>query len=168
MPGKTAWGPPAVARGGDVIAFPAGGRARTRTGLEQVRFHTALLDRELQDLAGRKFRSAGEWARSAATPIVRTDCIMNFLMRATVTQHLVVVEEFRDQGCVGRVCDEFRWALSDTAMSLARLGDPWAGPTERYEVLRELPSHRIRHERILERLHERVDESHRHDVLGSS
>jgi len=141
--------PPIVAPGGDVRRFPARGQARARPSLEQVRLHTAALDRELQDLARRDFRSAGQWARHVATPIVRTDCIMGFLMTATAARAAVTADERRRQGYIGDVRDELRSALSDTARSLARLGDPTAGPKERCEVLQQLPLHRMRHQRIL-------------------
>jgi hypothetical protein len=155
---NTRWCPPIIATGGDVIPFPARDQARARPGLEQVRFHAAALDRELQDLAVRDFRSAGEWARQAATPIVRTDCITGFLLTATAARPAATADERRRQGCIGDARDELRSALSDTARSLARLSDPTAGPEERREVLQELLSHRMRHQRIVGRLHELIEE----------
>jgi len=150
--------PPLVTTGGNVIPFRARDQARARPGLDQVRFHAAALDRELQDLEGRNFRSAGEWAKRAATPIVRTDCITGFLMTITAARPAVTTDERCRQGCIGYVRDELRLALSDTARSLVRLANPAAGPEERREVLQELPLHRMRHQRILIWLHELIEE----------
>ncbi len=147
-----------MATGGDVIPFPVRYQARIRLCLDQVGFHAAALDRELQDLARRDFRSAGEWAMQAATPIVRTDCITDFLITATADQPAVTADQRRRQACIGDLRDELRSALSDTARSLARLGDPTAGPEERRKVLQELPLHQMRHQRILGRLHELIEE----------
>lgn len=155
---NTPWCPPIVATGGDVLPFPVRDQARTDPSLKQVRLHAAALDRELQDLAQRDFSSAGEWARQAATPIVRTDCITDFLMTVTAARPAVTADERRRQGYIGDVRDELQSALSDTARSLARLGDPAAGPKERREVLQQLPLHRMRHQRILGRLHELIEE----------
>src|SRR5262249_3551871 len=96
--------------------------------------------------------------RQAATPIVRTDCIMDFLMTVTVARPAVTADERRRQGYIGDVRDELRSALSATARSLARLGDPAAGPKERREILQQLPLHRMQHQRILGRLHELIEE----------
>lgn len=150
--------PPIVASGGDVIPFPVRDRAQDHRSLEQVRLHAAALDRELQDLAGRDFRSAGEWAKQAAIPIVRTDCITDFVMAATVALPAVTTDERRRQARIGEVRDELWSALSDTARLLARLGVPTTGPEERRQVLQELPLHRMRHQRILKWLHELIEE----------
>ena len=99
----------------------------------------------------------------AATPIVRTDCITDFLITATAAQPAVTVDECRRQACIGDLRDELRSALSDTARSLARLGDPTAGPEDRREVLQELPLHQMRRQRILGRLHELIEEPQERD-----
>jgi hypothetical protein len=154
---STPWCRPIIATAGRVIPFPVRDQARARQGLEQVNFHTAVLDRELQDLAGRDFRSAGEWAVRTATPIVRTDCITDFLITVTSAKPAVTADECRRQARIGDVRDELRSALSETARSLAQLSDPVAGPEERREVLQELPLHRMRHQRILGRLHKLIE-----------
>lgn len=158
MARNTPWCPPMVASGGDVIPFPVRDQAQGRRHLEQVWLHAAALDRELQDLAGREFRSAGKWAKQAATPIVRTDCITNFVTAATVARPAVTADERRRQARIGDVRDELWSALSDTARLLARLGDPIAGPEERRQVLQELPLHRMRHRRILRWLQELIED----------
>jgi hypothetical protein len=164
---NTPWGPPTVAAGGNILPFPVRDQARTDPSLEQVRLHAVALDRELQDLAQRDFSSAGEWARQAATPIVRTDCITDFLMTVTAAWPAVTADERRRQGYISDVRDEFQSALSDTARSLAQLGDPTIGPEERREVLRQLPWHRMRHRCILGRLHELIEEPKGRDPVGS-
>lgn len=161
MPPNTRWRPPIVATGGNVIPFPVRVEAQGRPGLEQVRFHVAALDRELQHLAGRDFRSAGEWARRAATPIVRTDCIAGFLTTAAAARPVATADERRRLGRIGSLCDELRSALSDTARSLARLGNPVAEMGERRQALQELPRHRVRHQRILGQLDELINEFER-------
>jgi hypothetical protein len=80
------------------------------------------------------------------------------VIAATAAWPAVTAAERRRQARIGDVRDELRSALSDTARSLARLGDPIAGPEERRQVLQELPLHRMRHQRILEWLHELIEE----------
>jgi len=162
--------PPIAPTGGDVIPFPVPAQSRTHPHLEleQVRFHAAALDRELQDLMRRDFRSAGEWAMQAATPIVRTDCIMDLLITATAARPAVTTDERRRQACISGLRDELQSALLDTAKSLARLGDRAAGAEERCEVLQKLPFHRMRYQHILGRLHELIEEPRGRDPADRS
>lgn len=148
---------PATQAGCDVIPFPVDDRARARLGLEQVRIHVAALGRELQWLAKGNFRSPGEWARETATSIVRTECIADCLAQATAVWPADSADERCRRSCISAARDELRSSLCETASSLAQLSDPAAGVADRREVLRELPLHRMRQQRILGRLHELIE-----------
>ena len=136
------------ARNPNVIPFPTDDRARVRIGLEQVRFHAAVLDRELEDLAGQDFRSAGEWAEHAETLIVRTDCISEYLHAATAPGAAAFPDELQDE--INDARDELQSALSETADSLAQLSGTKA--QERQNALSRLPLHQKRQQRILRKL----------------
>jgi hypothetical protein len=151
------WRQPVTEAGCDVIPFPVDDRARARLGLEQVRIHLTALGREMQWLAKGNFRSPGEWAKETATSIVRTECIADCLAQATAVSPAVSADERCHQSCIGAARDELRSSLCETASSLARLSDPAAGAADRREVLRELPLHRMRQQRILGRLHELIE-----------
>jgi hypothetical protein len=153
---STMWSIPVMyARTPNVIPFPADDQTRVRLGLEQVRFHVATLDRELKDLEGRDFRSAGEWARQTATPIVRTDCISEYLDEATAPVPAALPDERQDE--INDARDELRSALSETADSLARLSRPEA--QERRKALAKLQVRRMRQHRILRKLDRLIGEA---------
>jgi hypothetical protein len=148
---STMWSIPVMyARTPNVIPFPTDDQARVRLGLEQVRFHVAVLGRELEDLEGRDLRSVGEWAKQAATPIVRTDCISEYLAAATACGPAAFPEERQDN--INDARDELESALSETADSLTLLSNSRAGAQERRRALSKLPQYRIRHQRILSKL----------------
>lgn len=148
---STMWSIPVMyARTPNVIPFPTDDQARVRLGLEQVRFHVAVLDRELEDLEGRDVRSVGEWAKRAATPIVRTDCISEYLTAATTCGPAAFPEERQDK--INDARDELESALSETADSLTLLSNSRARAQERQKALSKLPQYRVRHQRILRKL----------------
>jgi hypothetical protein len=138
------------ARTPNVIPFPTDDQARVRLGLEQVRFHVAALGCELEDLEGRDLRSVGEWAKQAASPIVRTDCISEYLAAATACGHAALPEERQDE--INDARDELESALSETAESLTLLSSSRAGAQERRKAQSKLPQYRMRHQRILRKL----------------
>lgn len=148
---STMWSIPVMyARTPNVIPFPNDDQARVRLGLEQVRFHVAVLDQELEDLEGRDFRSVGEWANQAATPIVRTDCISEYLAEVRVSGSAAFADERQDE--INDAGDELQSALSETADSLTLLSNYRAGASERRKALSKLQLHRMRHQRILRKL----------------
>lgn len=148
---STMWSIPVMyARTPNVIPFPADDQARVRLGLEQVRFHIAVLNRELEDLEGRDFHSAGEWASQAATPIVRTDCISEYLAEVKVSGSAAFPDERQDE--ISGARDELQSALSETADSLTLLSSYRAGAPERRKALSRLHLYRMRHQRILRKL----------------
>jgi hypothetical protein len=114
-----------------------------------------VLDRELEDLAGQDFRSAGEWAEHAETLIVRTDCISEYLHAATAPGTAAFPDELQDE--IDDARDELQSALSETAESLARLSS--AGAQERQKALSRLPLHQKRQQRILMKLHRLMGEA---------
>ena len=114
---STMWSIPVMyARTPNVIPFPTDDQVRARLGLEQVRFHVAVLDRELEDLEERDFRGAGEWASHAATPIVRTDCISEYLAEVKAPGSAALTDERKNE--INDARDELQSALSETADSL--------------------------------------------------
>ena len=141
-----------------VIPVPAGREARTDFGLQRVRLHARALDRELERLARGNYRSAGQWASRAAVPIVRTVCITRYLAVAADCP-AVTAEERRRRCCLDQAREELRSALSATARSLTRLGDPAIGMAERREVLAELPAYLMQQRRILGTLNELFDQA---------
>jgi hypothetical protein len=143
------------ARNPNVIPFPTDDRARVRIGLEQVRFHAAVLKHELEELAGQDFRSAGEWAEHAETLIVRTDCISEYLHAATAPGTEAFPDDLQDE--IDDARDELQSALSETAESLARLSG--AREQERQNALSRLPLHQKRQQRILVKLHRLMGEA---------
>jgi hypothetical protein len=148
---STMWSIPVMyARTPNVIPFPTDDQARVRLGLEQVRFHVAALGCELEDLEGRDLRSVGEWAKQAASPIVRTDCISEYLAAATACGHAALPEERQDE--INDARDELESALSETADSLTLLSSSRAGAQERRKAQSKLPQYRMRHQRILRKL----------------
>jgi hypothetical protein len=146
-----------------VIPVPAGREARTDFGLQRVRLHARALDRELERLARGNYRSAGQWASRAAIPIVRTVCITRYLAVAADCP-AVTAEERRRRWCLDQAREELRSALSATARSLTRLGDPAIGMAERREVLAELPAYLTQQRRILGTLNELFDQAKLHLV----
>lgn len=135
-----------------VIPFPVSSEARARLGLEQIRLHVTALDRELQRLAGGNYRSAGEWARQAATPIVRTQCIVRYLDDdGAASRPAASEQERRRQERLDRAREDFRSVLNATEASLRRLGSA-VGSVERRKELAELPRRRRRHLGMLDDL----------------
>jgi len=139
---------PIAATGAAIILFPVRAGARPRLHLELLRFHSVALDREVQGLIRQDFRTAGEWARHAATPIVRTDCIVDLLIAGTSGRPAVTTEEARRQAVTVGLCDELQLALSEIAKSLVRLGDLAAGPEERDSVLDRLAFDMVLYQRV--------------------
>lgn len=145
----------------NVIPFPTDDEARARLDLQQIRLHVQALDHELQELVIGHFWSSGEWAREAAAPIVRTECIRRYLTTA-VTSALKSGSGGRRRRRRRRVCnagEELQSALSATASSLARLGDPAVGGTVRAEALREITYLRARQQRLLKTLDELFEQT---------
>jgi len=141
-----------------IIPVPANLDARVDFGWQRVRLHARALDRELERLARGNYRSAGQWASHAAVPIVRAQCITRYLAVA-VDRPAVTTEERGRRRYVDQAREDLRSALSATARSLTRLGDPAIGMAERREVLAELPLYRMRQRRILGMLDELFDQA---------
>lgn len=148
---STMWSIPVMyARNSNVIPFPADDQSRIRLGLEEVQFHVTALDRELEDLAEGDVRSGpGWWADQAATPIVRTDCITQYLEAAIPERTVAGSGENRRQGDLAHARDQLRAAVSDTADSLSQLS---AGEGECRRALQMLPLHRKRQQRYLSKI----------------
>jgi hypothetical protein len=140
-----------------IVPVPADCDARIHFGLQRVRLHARALDRELETLARGNYRSAGQWASRAAVPIVRAQCITRYLA-VTADRPAVSAEEHGWRRHVDQAREDFRSALSATARSLTRLGDPAIGIAERREVLAELPEYRRRHRRSLGTLDKLLDQ----------
>ena len=141
-----------------ITLVPADREDRTDFGLQRVRLHARALDRELERLARGNYRSAGQWASRAAVPIVRTVCITRYL--AVAADHpAVTAEERRRRRHLDQAREELGPALSATARSLTRLGDPAIGMAERREVLAELPAYLTRQRRILGTLDELFEQA---------
>lgn len=121
----------------NVLQFPVDEAARRRLAFGQTRLHVEALERELQALAEEWHRTSGEWARHAASPLVRTECIGYYL--AVVIGSAALADESGQASRAHKVQEEFRTALFTIAASLSRLGDPTAGQPERKDLLRELP-----------------------------
>jgi hypothetical protein len=146
-----------------IIPVPADREARIDFGLQRMRLHARALDRELERLAGGNYRSAGQWASRAAVPIVRTVCITRYLAVAA-DRPAVTAEERRRRQYLDQAREELRSALSATARSLTRLGDPAIGMAERREVLAELPAYLALQRHILGTLDELFDQATLHLV----
>jgi hypothetical protein len=140
-----------------IVPVPADRDARIHFGLQRARLHARALDRELETLARGNYRSAGQWASRAAVPIVRAQCITRYLA-VTADRPAVTAEEHGWRRHVDQAREDFRSALSATARSLTRLGDPAIGIAERREVLAELPEYRTRQRRILGTLDKLLDQ----------
>ena len=149
-----------------IIAVPADLDTRVDFGLQRVRLHARALDRELERLARGNYRGAGQWASRAAVPIVRTVCITRYLAVAA-DRPAVTAEERRRRRYLDQAREELRSALSATARSLSRLGDPAIGMAERQEVLAELPRYRTRQRHFLGTLDELLDQATLHLALTS-
>lgn len=121
----------------NVLQFPVDEAARGRLAFGQTRLHVEALERELQALAEEWHRTSGEWARRAAAPLVRTECI-NYYLAMAIGAAAPAVQSGRASHA-HEVQEEFRTALFAIAASLSRLGDPTAGQPERRQLLRELP-----------------------------
>lgn len=121
----------------NVLQFPVDEAARGRLAFGQARFHVEALERELQALAEEWHRTSGEWARHAAPPLVRTECISYYL--AVAIKSAAPADASGQASRAHKVQEEFRTALFAIAASLSRLGDPTAGQPERRDLLRELP-----------------------------
>ena len=119
-----------------VLQFPVDEAARKRLAFGQARLHVEALERELQALAKERHRTSGEWARLAAVPLVRTECIDRYL--AVAIGSAVRAGESGRVAHEHKVQEQFRDALYATATSLSRLGDPAAGQPERRQLLGEL------------------------------
>jgi hypothetical protein len=142
----------------NVIPFPVSHEAQARLSLEQIRLHVRALDGELQRLARGNYRSAGEWARQAAIPIVRTQCIVRYLTDATASGPAANEQERRRQERLDRAREDFRSVLYATEASLRRLGRT-VGPAERHKVLAELPLRRQQQRQRLGMLDDLVKEA---------
>lgn len=121
----------------NVLQFPVDEAARGRLAFEQTRLHVEALERELQTLAEEWHRTSGEWARHAASPLVRTECISHYV--AVAIKSATPADVSGQASRAHKVQEEFRTALFAIAASLSRLGDPTAGQPERRDLLRELP-----------------------------
>jgi hypothetical protein len=121
----------------NVLQFPVDEAARGRLAFEQTRVHVEALERELQTLAEEWHRTSGEWARHAAAPLVRAECISHYV--AVATKSAIPADVCGQASRAHTVQEEFRTALFAIAASLSRLGDPTAGQRERRDLLRELP-----------------------------
>jgi pimeloyl-ACP methyl ester carboxylesterase len=142
----------------NVIPFPVSPEAQARLGLEQIRVHATVLDRELQRLARGNYRTAGEWANHTAIPIVRTQCLVGYLDGISSSRPVADEHERRHQERVDRAREEFRRVLRATEASLRHLRRA-ASPTERREALRELPLRLQQQRRNLDRLDDLVNEA---------
>jgi hypothetical protein len=152
------WSLPVMyARTPNVIPFPIDDAARVRQGLAQVQFHVSQLDQELEELEGWDFRGAGEWADHAATPIVRTDCISEYLAEVSDPASRAFSPERKEE--IDDARNEFETVLSDTADSLILLSDYTAGSPEHQRTLSRLRLHRMRHQRMLRKLEGLVREA---------
>jgi hypothetical protein len=140
---------PITATGAAIIPLRVRADARPRLHMELLTSHSAALDREVQGLIRQDFRTAGEWARQAATPIVRTDCIVDLLIAGTSGLPAVTTDEAHRQAVIAGLCDELQLALSEIAKLLARLGDLAAGPEERDSVLDRLAFDMMLYQRVL-------------------
>jgi hypothetical protein len=148
---STMWSIPVMyARNSNVIPFPADNLSRIRPGLEEVQFHVTALDRELEDLAEGDVRSRPSWwADQAATPIVRTDCITQYLEAAIPEQAVATTSADERQGDLAHARDQLRAALSDTAESLSQLS---AGEEACRRALQKLALHRKRQQRYISKI----------------
>ena len=81
-------------------------------------------------------------------PIVRTQCIVRYLDDATASRPAANEQERRHQERVDRAREDFQDVLHATEASLRRLGRA-ASPTERHQVLAELPLRRQQQRRTL-------------------
>ena len=142
----------------NVIPFPVSPEAQARLRLEQIRVHATVLDRELQRLARGNYRTAAEWSSHAATPIVRTQCIVRYLADALADGPAADEQERRRRERVDRARREFQSVLSDTQASLRRLARA-ASPTERDKERADLPRRCDQHQRYLGRLDDLVAEA---------
>jgi hypothetical protein len=115
------------------------------------------MEREIQMLAGEWHRTSGEWARHAAAPLVRTECISHYL--AVAIQSAALAEASGQASRAHKVQEEFWTALFAIGVSLSRLGDPTAGQPERRDLLRELPLLAHRQTQIFAGLRELFEET---------
>jgi hypothetical protein len=142
----------------NVLQFPVGDTARARLAFGQVRLHVNALEHELQILAEEWLRTPGEWARHAAIPLVRTECISRYLM--AVIGSAAASAGGWQRSRMHEVREELQAAVSAIATVLARLGDPKAGQAERRQALRDLPLLARRQKQILAVLGELVEEAY--------
>jgi len=141
----------------NIVQFPVGDEARARLAFEQTRLHVNALERELHLLGEEWLRTPGEWARHAAIPLVRTECISRYLTTAISSAAPSAGNWQRSR--VHKVREELQAAVSATATSLAQLGDPTAGQAERQQVLLELPLLARRQKQILAALGKLFEEA---------
>ncbi len=134
---------------------------RGRTDLQRARFHAVALDHEVERLASGRFWSPGEWAREAAAPIVRTECIASYLSTALTgsAESSSTRQRRRHIRRVHHAEKELRSSLARTAGSLAQLGDPAIGSAERAVLLQNLMDLRAQRQRILKGLYKRLEQS---------
>ena len=137
-----------------IIPFPVDtidDEVRCRLDFQRMRLQAQVLDQELDRLARGNFRSPGEWARQAATPIVRTKCIRRYLIQATAIRIAATPDERRRRH-ISDARDEFKSALSATATSLVRLSAPAVESAERHELLKQLSLYQMQQKRVLQSL----------------
>jgi hypothetical protein len=154
-PYSAMWSVPVMYARTNVVPFPVDDEARIRLSFVQIRLHVEALDRELQGLAKGNFPNSAEWARRTARPIVRTECIGNYL--TAVTAHQADTADGRRQHRVSQAQRDLEAALSATRTTLAQLGDPRLGTAGRQQVLQDLPLHRMRQQNILRVLDELME-----------
>ena len=155
-PYSTMWSIPVMyARTSNVVPFPVNDKARIRLGFVQIQLHAEALDHELQELARATFPNSGEWALRTAIPMLRTDCIRDYL---SATIHEEGPADGRRRERVEQAQHELDQALSATKATLARLGAD-LNETGRRQILRQLPVHRARQERIVQELDELIEEA---------
>jgi len=143
-----------------IIPFPVDYKVRDRHDFQQMLDQAQMLDRELQRLARCSFRSSGEWAKQTATPMVRTECIRNYLLGVTAVEIATTAGERRRRRIIN-ARSEFNSTLSTTAGALSRLSDPTVEPAGRLELLKQLSLYRARLRRILEDLSDLFEKSKR-------
>ena len=142
-------------RTSNVIPFPMDAALQGRTDRQRARFHAVALDHEVERLASGRFWSPGEWAREAAVPIVRTECIASYLSTALVrsVQSGQTRQRRRQIRRVHQAERKLRSSLARTAGSLAQLSDPSIGSAERTALLQDLMDLGGQRQRILEGLY---------------
>jgi len=155
-PSSTIWSIPVMyARTSNVVPFPVNDEARIRLSFVQVRLHAKTLSRELLELTQATFPNSGEWALRTAIPMLRTDCIRDYL---SATTHEGDPADGRRRQRVNQAQHDLDQALSATKTTLARLGAD-LDEAGRRQILRQLPVHCAWQQRIIQELDELIEEA---------